>query len=99
VPGGDAVAFVNASLSAAPTRYEIEVVVGADAATVKDMVGGWGSVEALDDGTCRLRMGADELRWPAMVLAAVGAEFQVVTPVELRDEIRRIGALFGQASA
>jgi predicted DNA-binding transcriptional regulator YafY len=99
VPGGDAVAFVNASLSAAPTRYEIEVVVGADAATVKDMVGGWGSVEALDDGTCRLRMGADELRWPAMVLAAVGAEFRVVTPVELRDEIRRIGALFGQASA
>jgi predicted DNA-binding transcriptional regulator YafY len=99
VPGGDAVAFVNASLSAAPTRYEIEVVVGADAATVKDMVGGWGSVEALDDGTCRLRMGADELRWPAMVLAAIGAEFQVVTPVELRDEIRRIGTLFGQASA
>jgi predicted DNA-binding transcriptional regulator YafY len=99
VPGGDAVAFVNASLSAAPTRYEIEVVVGADAATVKDMVGGWGSVDALDDGTCRLRMGADELHWPAMVLAAVGAEFQVVTPVELRDEIRRIGALFGQASA
>jgi hypothetical protein len=44
-------------------------------------------------------MGADELRWPAMVLAAIGAEFQVVTPVELREEIRRIGTLFGQASA
>jgi predicted DNA-binding transcriptional regulator YafY len=99
VPGGDAVAFVNASLSAAPTRYEIEVVVRSDAATVEGVVRGWGTVEALDDGSCRLRMGADELRWPAMVLAAIGAEFQVVTPVELRDEIRRIGALFGQASA
>jgi predicted DNA-binding transcriptional regulator YafY len=98
VPGGDAVAFVNASLSAAPTRYEIEVVVRSDAATVEGVVRGWGTVEALDDGSCRLRMGADELRWPAMVLAAIGAEFQVVTPVELHDEIRRIGTLFGQAS-
>ena len=61
-------------------------------------MGRWGTVEAIDDATCRLRMTLDALEWPAMVLAAVGADFEVIEPPELRDEVGRIAALFGRAA-
>lgn len=44
-------------------------------------------------------MRVDELHWPAMVLAAIGAEFEIVTPAELRGVVRRIGTLFARARA
>jgi len=58
----------------------------------------WGEVEALEghDGpSCRLSMQVDDLGWPLMVLATVGAPFEVESPPELADEVRRVAALFG----
>jgi hypothetical protein len=43
-------------------------------------------------------MTVDGLEWPAMVLAAVGADFDVVEPPELRADVGRIAALFGRAA-
>jgi predicted DNA-binding transcriptional regulator YafY len=99
VPGGDAAAFVSASLTSMPTRYQVVVDVRAAAADVERVVAGWGTVESIDGGSCRLRMSIDDLEWPAMVLAAVGADFTVVEPSDLRDYVRRMGELFARSVA
>ena len=84
VPGGDAAAFVSSQLSSMPTRYQVEVVVRTAAADVEGVVSSWGNVEPIDERSCRLQMSVDDLQWPAMVLAAVGADFEIVGPPELR---------------
>jgi hypothetical protein len=44
-------------------------------------------------------MNVDSFEWPVMVLAIVGAEFDVVEPPELTDEVRRIGSVLTQAAS
>jgi hypothetical protein len=43
-------------------------------------------------------MSVDELHWPVLVLAAVGAEFEVESPPELTVHLMSIGELFRKAS-
>ena len=99
LPGGDAAAFVRAGIAAIPMRHQVEVTFGAPAARVARYVGPWGTVEALDPSSCRLTMNVDSLDWPAMVLAAVDADFVVVQPPELVDHVRAAAARFGRAAA
>jgi predicted DNA-binding transcriptional regulator YafY len=98
LPGGDAATFVRNQLASVPTRYEVIVTVYAAVADVKHVVRHWGTVEAIDDTTCRLTMNVDSFEWPAFVLAVVGAEFEVETPTELRDYLRERGELFLRAT-
>lgn len=98
LPGGDAAAFVQASIAAVPVRYEVEVLIHAPADRVAAEVAHWGTVEAVDDGSCRLRTRADDLTWPAMMLGAVDADFAVVRPPELVDRLRRMGERFVAAT-
>ena len=97
VPGGDAAAFVSQGLASVPTRYQVIVAIQTPAANVEPVVGAWGAIESVDARSCRLQMNVDSLDWPAMVLAAVGAEFEIVNPPELRDYIRRLGEFFARA--
>ncbi len=99
VPGGDAAAFVRTQLDSMPTRYQVEVHIRAPAPAVERVVSSWGTVDPVDEGSCRLRMSVDELQWPAMVLAAVGADFEIAEPPELLKSVRQIGALFSRAGA
>ncbi|MBV9583204.1 MAG: YafY family transcriptional regulator [Chloroflexi bacterium] len=99
LPAVDAVSFVRAGIQNLPTRRRIEVVVHASAATVRDRVGQWASLEEVDEGTCRLRMTVDNLDWPALALGTIGAEFEVVRPTELIDHLRDWGARFTRAAA
>jgi predicted DNA-binding transcriptional regulator YafY len=94
VPGGDAVAFVRDQIAAMSATYDAVVDVRMPATDLERIVGGWGTVEATGDGSCRLRMTVDSLDWPAMVLGAAGAEFEVVGPPELGERIRQLGELF-----
>jgi predicted DNA-binding transcriptional regulator YafY len=98
LPGGDAATFVRNQLASVPTRYEVIITVYAAVADVKHVVRHWGTVEAIDDTTCRLTMNVDSFEWPAFVLAVVGAEFEVETPTELRDYLRERGELFLRAT-
>jgi predicted DNA-binding transcriptional regulator YafY len=98
LPGGDAAEFVRGQIASMPTRYQVVVDVRATAADVKRVVSRWGTVEAIDDGSCRLLMSVDTLDWPAMVLATVGADFDVVQPPELTDYVRTMGELFLRAT-
>ena len=85
LPAADAAAFVRAGLDSVFAAYDVEVVVEAPAADVRQRIGRWSTVEDIDAARCRVRMTADSLDWPIMALGAVGADFQVVSPPELLD--------------
>lgn len=57
-----------------------------------------GTVQAVDDRSCRLRMSVDAFDWPVLILAAMGAEFDVEEPPEFRDYVRTVGRLFQRGS-
>ena len=70
----------------------------APAAAVERVVAQWGTAEPDGDDACVLRMSVDELHWPVLVLAAVGAEFEVESPPELTVQLMSIGELFRKAN-
>ncbi len=97
LPGGDAAAFVQQGITSSYQQQHVSVLVQAPATEVKAVVGGWGTVEEVSDTTARLRMDVDDLGWPMMVLASVGAAFEVEDPPELRDRVRAVGQLFSRS--
>jgi predicted DNA-binding transcriptional regulator YafY len=96
LPTADAAAFVRAGIANVSAVYEVEVLIDAPAATVRERIGRWSTVEA-EGGRCRVRMTADSLDWPTMALGAVGADFQVISPPELLDRVRDWGRRFSAA--
>ena len=73
-------------------RHRIEVVVEAPADDVRCWIPRkQGLVEPIDEHTSRIRTSTNELDWYAERLAAVPAPFRVVSPPELRDEVRAVG--------
>jgi predicted DNA-binding transcriptional regulator YafY len=99
LPGGDAAEFVTSSLRNIPQRHHVSVRVHTSADDVRRRVGRWGEVEVVDEEECRLTMEVDDLGWPMLVLAGVGAEFTVEGPPDLVDAVRSVGALFTRAAA
>jgi predicted DNA-binding transcriptional regulator YafY len=98
LPAADAAAFVRAGVDSVITAYDVEVLVQAPAAAVRQRIGQWAAVQDIDATSCRVRMTADSLDWPVMALGAAGAGFQVVSPPELLDRVRDWGHRFSQAS-
>ena len=73
-------------------RHKIEVVVEAPADDVRCWIPRKQAlVEPVDEHTSRIRASTDELDWYAERLAAIKAPFRVVSPPELRDEVRAVG--------
>jgi predicted DNA-binding transcriptional regulator YafY len=99
LPGGDAVAFVQAGFRQIPQRYAVRVRVEAPASEVRWAVGRWGEVTPDGDRACRLEMNVDSLSWPVMVLAQVGRPFVVDSPDELRDEVTRVAGVMASSVA
>jgi predicted DNA-binding transcriptional regulator YafY len=94
-----AAAFVRSGIENVANVYNVEVVVEAPAARVRDRIGRWTTVEPIAATQCRVRMTADSLDWPTMALGAVGADFQVVSPPELLDHVLDWGRRFTRAKA
>ncbi len=99
LPATDAAAFVRAGIDSALAGYDIDVLVEAPAAAVRERIGRWCTVEEIDAASCRVRMTTDSLDWPTMALGVVGAEFRVVSPPELADQVRDWGRRFSLAAA
>jgi predicted DNA-binding transcriptional regulator YafY len=97
LPAADAAAFVQAGIGSYAAVYEVEAVVDAPAATVRERYGRWATVEEVTPARSRIRMTVDQLDWPMLLLGALGAEFEVVTPPELLDRVRDWGRRFRQA--
>ncbi len=98
LPAADAAEFVRAGLENLPRSYQVEALVDAPAEVVRERIGRWSTVDELDAGRCRVRMTADSLDWPTMALGVTGADFRVVGPPELLDQIQEWGARFSRAS-
>ncbi len=99
LPARDAAAFVRAGIGAAlPAPHSVEAIVHAAAVTVRTVAGRWATIEEVDEGSCRLRMTADNLDWPTLALGTVGAEFEVLRPPELVEHIREWGARFTRST-
>jgi predicted DNA-binding transcriptional regulator YafY len=65
---------------------------------VRQRIGRWAEVQDIDATRCRVRMTADSLDWPTMALGAIGADFHVVSPPELLDQVHHWGRRFSQAN-
>jgi predicted DNA-binding transcriptional regulator YafY len=99
LPAADAAAFVRAGIGTVLPSYDVEVLVHAPAATVRERIGRWSTVEEVDETRCRVRMTADSLDWPTMALGVVGADFQVLSPPELLARVRDWGRRFSRAGS
>ncbi|MGL4744399.1 MAG: helix-turn-helix transcriptional regulator [Dermatophilaceae bacterium] len=99
LPDDDAVAFVRAGFRRIPQRFSVRVRVEAPADRVRSTVWTYGEVVARGDDACLLEMNVDSLEWPVMVLAQVGAPFEVETPDELRKACAAVATHFTAAAA
>ena len=107
LPAADAAAFVRAGIKTASAVYDVEVLIDAPAAAIRERIGRWAIVEEAGYAVagvaarpgCRVRMTADSLDWPMMALGVVGADFRVVGPPELLERVRDWGRRFGQAGS
>jgi predicted DNA-binding transcriptional regulator YafY len=90
-PATDLAAYTSYAISTAAYRYRATIIVYAPAPAVVDRIPPTaGVVEAIDDTTCRLYSGANDLDWLAAHLGVLGFEVEVIDPPELVD---RIGAM------
>ena len=96
LPAADALEFVRAGIRQIPQKYAVRVRVAAEPEVVERAVWHYGTVTPDGDGSV-LEMNVDSLQWPVMVLAQVGAPFEVESPEELRTECARIAGLFAAA--
>jgi predicted DNA-binding transcriptional regulator YafY len=88
----DAAAYVQRSVTVSPYQYEARVLVHAPAAEVREQVTpASGSVEALDDATCRVVAGGNSLEALVWHFGSLGHPFTVEAPEELRE----VAAVFG----
>lgn len=98
LPVADAAEFVRAGVDSIARPYLVEALVRAPADDVRARIGQWSTVEPAASGGCRVTMSTDSLDWPTMALGSLGAEFEVVEPPELIDQIRSWGTHFLRAA-
>jgi predicted DNA-binding transcriptional regulator YafY len=100
LPGGDPAAYVAASLSGAPYRYQARVTLHAPAAEVAGRVPYlWGSVEPAGEATCMYGTSDDSLDWLAVRIAMLGVDFEVHEPPELAERCLELAERFTRAAA
>lgn len=98
LPAADAVAFVRAGIEERFDVYQVEVVVHAPAEPVRSRIGQWARVTEVTDTTCRVTMSTDALDWPTMALGSLGADFEIISPVELVEYVREWAVRFNRAT-
>jgi predicted DNA-binding transcriptional regulator YafY len=98
LPATDAAAFVRngVGMGNVPMPIRSEVVVHAAAEQVRAKVGRWSTVEEIDADHCRMIMTSDSLDWPVMALGTLRADFDVVGPPELLDQLHEWAGRFSR---
>jgi predicted DNA-binding transcriptional regulator YafY len=92
LPAKDAAAFVEQNIAGAPNRFEARVTVHAPADEIAGRPGAhWATIEPIDQKKCEFRTGDDDIRWLAVRIAMLGADFEVHEPPELVEHMRALG--------
>ncbi|WP_285791291.1 transcriptional regulator [Micromonospora sp. NBRC 101691] len=96
LPADDPVGYVHAQIRSMPARYPVLATVQAPAERVRNEIGHYGTVEPVDDSSCRVYLAADSLAWATFCIGALEAPFVVHGPPEaveyMRDWGRRLAA-------
>lgn len=96
----DPARYVTTAVSCSPYRYRAVVLLGGPAeelaATFPPSVG---LVEPVDEATCRLTVGADDLDMVAARLAALRVPLTVLEPPELLDRMQELAGRLAAAVA
>ena len=88
----DPASYVQRSVTVSPYQHEARVLVHAPAAVVRERVPPTvGSVEAVDEHTCRVVAGANSLQALAWHFGTLGHPFTVEAPAELREVATNFG--------
>ncbi|HTR91071.1 MAG TPA: YafY family protein [Trebonia sp.] len=99
LPAADAAEFVRRSIATSgPAVYQVEAVIEAPAAAVRDRIGRWAAIEETGQERCRITMTPSDLDWPLVALGMTGAEFRIVSPPELAGRVRDWGGRFRRAA-
>jgi predicted DNA-binding transcriptional regulator YafY len=99
LPAKDASAYVERSISNAPSRYEARVTVHASADEMRQrMPSHWGRFEPIDPERCEYRARDDDLGWLAMRIAMLGVDFEVHEPLELIEHLRALARRMHRAT-
>ncbi|AEW98572.1 helix-turn-helix transcriptional regulator [Streptantibioticus cattleyicolor] len=99
LPATDAAAFVRGGIEKTASAFPVEALVDAPAATVRERIGRWSTVEELDAAHCRVRMTAYSLDWPTMALGLLDADFRIVGPLELLDHVHELATRFRRVTS
>jgi predicted DNA-binding transcriptional regulator YafY len=100
LPARDAAAYVEQSISRTPNRFEASVILHAAAEEIAGRVPYyWGTIEPIDERTCRYRSGDDDLGWLAIRIAMLDVDFEVHEPPELRERLEALADRLGRATA
>ena len=86
-------------LARLPWGWQIEVRLDAPVEEIAARIPATFAQLTADGSGTRLEMSADSLTWAAGVLAGLGADFHVVRPDELRDELTRLSARLSSAAS
>ncbi len=99
LPAKDAAAYVERSITAAPSRFEALVTLHAPADEIASRVPAhWGDVEPIDAHTSRFRTGDDDLGWLGVRIALLGVDFEVHEPPELVEHLAALGRRLRRAA-
>lgn len=94
IPGGDPAEFVRAGLRRPSTQVVVRIEVQADAEYVRERIGPWSQIEAIDANRSLARIEAESFAWVLMGLIALEAEATVLDPPEFRDYLAGHGERF-----
>jgi len=90
-PEGDFVTFVSRSVAYAPYPHQVTVLLRVPLSTAAEKIPpSVGLLEAIDERSCLLRIGAPSLDGFSAFLVYIGFDFEVREPAELVDAIRRL---------
>jgi predicted DNA-binding transcriptional regulator YafY len=98
LPSADLAMWVSKRVATAGWRYRARVTVFAPAAAVAERIGPYvGTVTAVDERSCVLHTGSDNLETMAVYLGLLGFDFRVESPPELAEHIRALAARYLRA--
>lgn len=99
LPAPDASAYVEKSISDAPSRYQARVTVHAPAEEMSGRLPSyWGRFEPIDAERCEYRARDDDLGWLATRIAMLGVDFEVHEPPELIEHLRALAERLSRAT-
>jgi predicted DNA-binding transcriptional regulator YafY len=98
-PAEDLGDYVTRGVSAAPWRYRIRVRLHASKDEVMSRVQTFvGEFEEIDESSCILTTGADNLELSAIHMGMLGTDFEVLEPPELKQHLRALSERLDRAA-